>query len=123
MRIRSALAAGIFATGLISLLVSAVYIHHLLVVYPVNQVARYELTVPAFGRAYAAWLPYAPSGLAVASVASIFALLVARRMLASPDARAFAAALIAALGLFLAFFCTTAMLLAYFLLPALANGA
>lgn len=122
VRIRSALSVGLFAIGLISLLVSAMYIHHVLVAYPVNDIARYGPAVPALGGAYAAWLRYAPSGLALASVASIIVLLVARRALVSPEARTFAAALIAAVDLFLALFCAMALLLAYFSLPKLADG-
>ncbi len=121
VRVRNALAVAIFAAGLLGLLATAIYLHHVLTAYPASPISGYGLGVPAIGSAHAAWLRYAPSGLAIAGFASIVALLVARRMLGSAEARIFAMALIGALDLFLAL-CGAMSLLLAFHLPTLVHA-
>lgn len=122
-KVRSVLAVWIFLAGLIGLLTAALYIDLTLAIYPANHIASYGRIVPAVSEAYAAWLPHAPTGLVLAAVASVAVWFFNRRSVQSPDSKAFVLALIAAIDLFLAFFCTIGLLLAYFYLPKIANGA
>ena len=122
-KVRYLSAVGIFLTAQIGLLLSANLIREMLTAYPASHLASYGPRVPEVARLYAGSLPYAPACLLAACVASVAFCIFHRRSAASQESKAFAMAAVAALGLFLAFFCATVLLLAYFYLPKIANAA
>lgn len=122
VKVRGLLASWIFLASLACLLMAALYIHEILALYPADHLASYGPRVPRVAKLYAGLLPHAPAGLLAAAAASVAFWFLHRRSAASPDAKAFARALIAALGIFLAFFSTMILLIAYFYLPKIANA-
>jgi|SRR5687768_3638594 hypothetical protein len=113
----------IYLCGLIGVAVTGGVIAQVLSLYPPSQVEAYGPVVPAVALTWSAWLPNAPALLwlcaAVSAAAGIY-LWRSRRPL---ESRLFSAVVIAALNLFLAMFCTGALLMTYFYLPKIANGA
>ena len=114
----------IYLCGLIGAVITGGLLFQVLAAFPSNQIEAYGPVVPAVSRTWStSLLPIAPAVLwlsAVVSAAVGLYLLRSRRPL---ETRLFTATVIAALNLFLAMFFTAALLVAYFYLPKVANGA
>jgi hypothetical protein len=113
----------IYLCGILGTFVAAGALTGVLSVYPRNHMESYGPVVPAVSRVWAIWLPHAPALLWSFSAISVAAGLYLWRSRRPLETRLFAAAVISAANLFLAMFCVTALLVAYFYLPKVANGA
>ena len=113
----------IYLCGLFGAAITGVFLFQVMSVFPQTQLEAYGPRVPMVARAWAAWLPSTPAILWIGAVVSAAAGLYLWRSNRPLEVRLFAAAVIAALNLFLAMFFATALLVAYFYLPRVANGA
>jgi hypothetical protein len=113
----------IYLCGLVGAAVTGGLLLQVLSVFPAHQIETYGPVVPAVSRTWSTWLPNAPMVLWFSAAVSLAAGLYLWRSSRPLDTRLFACAVIAALNLFLAMFFTTALLVAYFYLPKVANGA
>ena len=113
----------IYLCGLIGAAVTGGLLSQVLDVFPPSQMEAYGPVVPGVARMWSAWLPSAPIVLWLSAAFSVVAGLYLWRSRRSLETRLFSAAVIAALNLFLAMFFTVMLLVAYFYLPRLANGA
>ena len=113
----------IYLCGLIAAIVTGGLLSQVLFVFPANQIEAYGPVVPAVARSWSTWLPNAPIALWASAAISVGAGIYLWRSRRPLETRQFAAVVIAALNLFLAMFFTAAVLIAYFYLPKVANGA
>ena len=113
----------IYLCGLIGAAVTGGLLSQVLSAFPPSQVEAYGPVVPAVARTWSALLPSAPAVLWLSPAVSAAAGLYLWRSRRPLETRLFSAAVIAAINLFLAMFFTTALLVAYFYLPKVANGA
>lgn len=120
--LRTALAVLLHLGSIAALAASAMLIHHLLLAYPTDHFATSGSTMPAVSRTHMRWLPFAPAGLGIAALASVAAGVYLWRGAVPPERRRYLALVASAFGYFLASFCVTALLVAYFLLPKLASS-
>ena len=121
--VRVILAVWIFLGSLAAALASASLISHVLTAYPANHFQTFGSIIPATSETQAQWLPYAPAGIGFAALASIAVAVYYWRSTKSRDVKSFAVTLAAAINYFLSLFCVTTLVIAYFLLPKVANGA
>lgn len=121
--VRVVLAVWIYVSSLVAVLVSGTLISHILTAYPNDHFRSYGVVTPAVSETHAQWLPYAPAGLAVAALLSLVVAVYYWRSGKSRDIRTFAVVLVAAINYLLSLFCITTLVIAYFLLPQVANGA
>ncbi|WP_369978627.1 hypothetical protein [Xanthomonas bundabergensis] len=112
----------IYLCGLFGAAITGGFLFQVMSVFPETQLEAYGLRVPMVARAWSAWLPSTPAILWIGAVTSAVAGLYLWRSSRPVEVRLFAAAVIAALNLFLAMFFATALLGAYFYLPKVANG-
>ena len=112
----------IYLCGIFGAAITGAFLSQVMSVFPETQLEAYGPRVPMVARAWSAWLPSTPailwSGAAISAVAGLYLWRSSRPL----ETRLFAAAVIAALNLFLAAFFATALLVAYFYLPKVANG-
>lgn len=113
----------IYLCGLLGAAITGVFLFQVISVFPAAQLEAYGPRVPTVARAWAAWLPGTPAILWIGVAASAAAGLYLWRSNRPLQVRLFAAAVIAALNLFMAMLFATALLAAYFYLPRIANGA
>jgi hypothetical protein len=104
------------------MLVSGGLISHILTAYPNDHFRSYGVVTPAVSETHAQWLPYAPAGLAVAALLSLAVAVYYWRSGKPRDIKTFAVVVAAALNYSLSLFCIAALVVAYFLLPQVANG-
>jgi hypothetical protein len=113
----------IYLCGISGAVITGAMIAQVLSAYPPSHIESYGPIVPAVARSWSAWLPNAPALLWLCAVMSAGVGLYLWRSRRPLESRLFAAAVIAALNLFGAMFCATALLAAYFYLPRIANLA
>ena len=113
----------IYLCGLIGAAVTGGLISQVLSAFPPSQIEAYGPVVPAVARSWSTWLPNAPALLWLSAAVSVAVGLYLWRSRRPLETRLFAAAVVAALNLFLAMFFAIALLVAYFYLPKVANGA
>jgi hypothetical protein len=114
----------IYLCGLIGAAITGGLLFQVLAAFPPNQTEAYGPVVPAVSRTWStSLLPNAPAVLWSSAAVSVVVGLYLLRSRHSLETRLFSAAIIAALNLFLALFFTAALLVAYFYLPKVANGA
>jgi hypothetical protein len=112
----------IYLCGLFGAVTTGAFLFQVMSVFPDTQLEVYGPRVPMVARVWSAWLPSTPAILWVGAVISAVAGLYLWCSSRPVEARLFAAVVIAALNLFLAMLFTTALLVAYFYLPRVANG-
>ncbi len=120
---RIILSVWIYISSLVALVTTAGLISRILAVYPQAHLSSFGPVVPAIATTHSAWLPLAPTLLALAAAFSTALGLYFWRSRRPRETKTFAVTLIAAVNYFLAFFCATTLLVAYFYLPKVANGA
>jgi len=113
----------IYLCGLFGAAITGAFLFQVMSVFSEAQLEAYGPRVPMVARAWSAWLPSTPAILWIGAVISAVAGLYLWRSSRPVEARLFTAAVIAALNLFLAVIFATALLVAYFYLPKVANGA
>lgn len=113
----------IYLCGLIGAAVTGGLLLQVLSAFPPSQIEAYGPVVPAVARSWSTLLPGAPVVLWLSAAISVALGVYLWRSRRPLETRLFAAAVIAALNLFLAMFFTAALLIAYFYLPKVANGA
>lgn len=112
----------IYLCGLVGAVVTGGMLSQVLSAFPSSQMKDYGPIVPGVTRAWAVWLPYTPALLWSSAAVSTAVGLYLWRSQRPVEARLFSAAVVAALNLFLSMFFAVALLVAYFLLPKVANG-
>ena len=120
---RIILSSWLFIGSLAAALVSGSLISHILAAYPADHFRTFGSTIPAISESYARWLPYAPTALGLAALVSLAVAIYFWHSSRPRDTKTFAVAFVAALNYFLALFCVMSLVVAYFLLPKVANGA
>ena len=120
---RIILSIWIFIGSLVAALASGSLISHILAAYPADHFRTFGSTIPAISESHARWLPHAPTALALAALVSLAVAVYFWRSGRPRDNKTFAVTLLAALNYFLALFCVMSLVVAYFLLPKVANGA
>lgn len=113
----------IYLCGVIAAVATGGLLSQVLSVFPADQIEAYGPVVPAVARLWSTWLPYAPAVLWIGAAASFAAGLCLWRSRRLLEERLFLAVAIATLNLFLSVFLTSALLVAYFYLPKVANGS
>ncbi|MCC8361620.1 hypothetical protein LK996_00790 [Lysobacter sp. A6] len=121
--VKAIVAVWIYLAGLIGTLTTAAFLAGVLAQYPASHIESFGPVVPAVSRAWLGWLSRAPMLLGTCTAMSAMLGIYLWRSRRPIDTRLFAAAVIAALNLFLAMFCAVGLLLAYFYLPKIANMA
>lgn len=112
----------VYLCGIIGAVVTAGLLSQMLSAFPPSQMKAYGPIVPGVAQAWAVWLPNTPALLWLSAALSVAAGIYLWRSRRDRETRLFAAAVIAALNLFLSMFFVTALLIAYFYLPKVANG-
>ena len=113
----------IYVASIIAMLVVGSLVSSVLALYPATHASSLGPVVPAIAQTHAGWLPAVqPVTWALATTSAVTGLLVLRARW-SVDDKIMAALLIGAVNYFLALFFTTALVLTYFYLPKVANGA
>lgn len=120
--VRVILSVWIFLGSLVAALACATLISHLLTAYPADHFQTFGSTIPAVSETHAQWLPYAPAGIGVAALLSVVVAVCYWRSASPREVKSFAVTLVAAINYFLSLFCVMALVVAYFLLPKVANG-
>ena len=119
---RIILSVWIFIGSLAAALASL--ISHILAAYPKDHFRTFGSTIPAISESHAKWLPHAPSALGASALVSlVVAVYFWRSSSRSREVKAFAVTFVAAMNYFLALFCVMSLVVAYFLLPKVANAA
>lgn len=111
----------LYVTSLLAVLGTGAYIAQLIQVFPVEHLASYGPRIPAVAALNARWLPHAPALLFGAAVVSVLAVAGIWRSRSQVSNRPFALAALAAANYFLSLHCSMTLLVAWFLLPRLAN--
>jgi len=119
---RKILSIWIFLGSVAAALMSASVTSQTLQAYGPGHLRSFGPKATMASESFAAWLPYAPSILFAALVASIITAVYFWRSNKASDLKSFAICIIAALNYFLAFFVLMSLVSAYVLLPRLANG-
>ena len=119
--VRVILAVWIYLGSLAAAIASASLISHILTAYTANYFQTFGSTIPAVSATHARWLPYAPTGIGIAALLSIAVVLYYWRSTKPREVKSFAVALIASINYFLSLFCVMTLVVAYFLLPKVAN--
>ncbi|WP_368561929.1 hypothetical protein [Pseudoxanthomonas sp. UTMC 1351] len=119
--VRVVLAVCIYASSFVAMLTSGCLISHILTAYPNDHFRTFGVVTPAVSETHAQWLPYAPVGLGVAALLSLVVAIYYWRSGKPRDIKTFAVVTVAALNYFLSLFCITTLVVAYFLLPPIAN--
>ncbi len=120
---RIVLSVWIYISSLVALVTTAGLISNVLAVYPPAHLSSFGPVLPAVATTHSAWLPSAPTLLALAAAFSTALGLYFWRSHRPRETKTFAVTLIAAVNYFLALFCAMTLLVAYFYLPKVANGA
>jgi hypothetical protein len=120
---RIILCVWIFIGSLLAALSAGSLISHILTAYPADHFQTLGATIPAISESHARWLPHAPAVLGAAALASLIVAVYFWRSSRSREIKVFAVTFAAALNYFLALFCVMALVVAYFLLPRVANAA
>ena len=120
---RIILSVWIYISSLVAVVTTAGLISRVLAVYPQAHLASFGPAVPAIAITHAAWLRSAPTALALVAVISTAAGVYFWRSRRPRETKTFAVTLVAAVNYFLALFCVVTLLVAYFYLPKVANGA
>src|SRR5688500_4202833 len=120
---RIILSVWIYISSLAAVMIAAGFISRILAVYPKEHLSSFGPVVPAIATTHSSWLPSAPALLAVAGAISAVLGLYFWRSRHTRETKIFAVTLIAAINYFAALFCVMALLIAYFYLPKVANGA
>ena len=113
----------IYVCGLIGAAVTGGLISQVLSAFPPSQLQAYGPVVSPVARSWSAWLPSAPTVLWTGVAISVAAGLYLWRSRRPVETRLFLAAVISAINLLLAMYFTNALLVSYFYLPKVANGA
>lgn len=113
----------IFIGSLIAALSAGSLISHIVTAYPADDFRTFGYTIPPISETYARWLPHAPLALGVSALVSLIVAICFWRSSKSREIKAFAVTFAAALNYFLALFFVMALVVAYFLLPKVANAA
>jgi len=111
----------LYASSLIALLLTGGHIAQLIQAFPVEHLASYGPRIPAVAALNARWLPHAPVLLVGTAAVSVLAAAGIWRSRSQVPNRPFALAALAAANYFLSFYCSMSLLIAWFLLPRLAN--
>ena len=120
---RVVLAIWIYISSLAGALASGALISHILLAYPADHFRTFGSTIPAVSESYAKWLPYAPTILGYFALASLVTVGYFWRSSRPREVKTFAVALVSALNFCLSLFFVISLVVAYFLLPKVANGA
>jgi len=123
MKVRSVLAIWIFVTSLISLLVSASLISTTLGALPADHFSSFGSHVPAFSTTIATQAVGYPLLLRLLAGISALVAIYYWRSARPVETKTFAVTLVAATNLFCSAHFSLVVLVAYFTLPRLANGA
>jgi len=123
MKARLALTIWIFVASIATLIAGAETIAGVRRAFPDNGQAMFGPRVPAFTAAVYAQSADYPTVLVIAAIASIVLALYFWRSSRPFETKAFAATLLAAINMSLAASLTMSILVAYFMLPKLANGS
>jgi hypothetical protein len=121
--IRVILSIWIFIGSLAGLLVSGMVISSTLAAYPTDHIHLFGPTVSNASETMARWLPHAWVVLNGAGLASVAIALYFWRSGRSREIKSFAVTLLAAINYWLALFAVMGLVVAYFLLPKVANVA
>ena len=119
---RIILSMWIFIGSLAAALASGSLISHILTAYPTDHFRTFGSTIPAISESHAKWLPHAPSALGASALVSLVVAVYFWQSSKSREVKAFAVTFVAALNYFLALFCVISLIVAYFLLPKVANA-
>ena len=111
----------LYASSLIALLVTGGYIALMIQAFPVEHLVSYGPRIPAVAALNARWLPHAQVLLFGAAAVSVLAAAGIWRSRNQVSNRPFALAALAAVNYFLSLFCAMSLLIAWFLLPRMAN--
>ena len=120
---RIILSVWIFVGSLAALLAAGSLISHILTAYPADHFRTFGATIPSISATHARWLPYAPSALGLSALVSLLVAIYFWRSHQPREVKVFAVAFAASLNYFLALMCVMALVVAYFLLPRVANAA
>ena len=120
---RIILSVWIYIGSLVAIITTAGFISQILAVYPQAHLSSFGPIVPGISKTHASWLSSAPTLLGVAAALSVLISLYFWRSHRPRDVKTFAVTLAAAVNYFLALFCAMTLLVAYFYLPKIANGA
>ena len=120
---RIILSVWIYIGSLVAVMTTAGFVSRLLAVYPQTHLSSFGPVVPGISKVHASWLPSAPTLLCVLAAVSVLISLYFYRSQRPRDVKTFAVTLVAAINYFLALFCVMTLLIAYFYLPKVANGA
>ena len=113
----------IYVASIIAVLVVGGLVSAVLALYPVSHLSSFGPVVPGIALTYAGWLPVAqPVTLAVAAASAVAGLLI-WRIRRPVDEKLKVALVVGAFNYFLALFFTMTLVVAYFYLPKVANGA
>lgn len=113
----------IYVSSIIAVLVTGGLISSVLTLYPLSHLSSFGPVIPAISQTHAAWLPAVPIVSWAVAVVSVVAGGLLWRSRQTAAGKLQVALLIGALNYFLALFFTTALLVAYFYLPKVANAA
>jgi len=113
----------LYVTSLLAVLRTGAYIAQLIQVFPVEHLANYGPRIPAVAALNARRLPHAPALLFAAAAVSALVAMGIWRLPTQVSNRPFALAALAAVNYFLSLYCCMSLLVAWFLLPRLANAA
>lgn len=111
----------LYLTSLIAVLGTGAYIAQLIEAFPVEHLASNGPRIPAVAALNARWLPHAPVLLFGAAAVSVLATAGIWRSRSRVSNRPFALAALAAANYFLSLYCSMTLLVAWFLLPRMAN--
>jgi uncharacterized membrane protein YozB (DUF420 family) len=111
----------LYVTSLIAVLGTGAYIAQLIEAFPVEHLASNGPRIPAVAALNARWLPHAPVLLFGAAAVSVLATAGIWRSRSRVSNRPFALAALAAANYFLSLYCSMTLLVAWFLLPRMAN--
>ena len=120
---RIILSVWIYIASLIAVVTTAGFIFRVLAIYPQTHLSSFGPVVPGIAKTHASWLSSAPGALGVVAALSALVALYFWRSRRPRETKAFAVTLVAAINCFLALFCVMTLLIAYFYLPKVANGA
>ena len=120
---RIILSVWIYLGSLVATLSAGSLISHILTAYPANHFRTFGATTPALSETHARWLPHAPSALGASAILSLIIAIYFWRSGRPREVKAFAVTFAAAVNYFLALLCVMALVVAYFLLPKVANAA
>ncbi|KQY48646.1 hypothetical protein [Lysobacter sp. Root494] len=120
---RIVLSVWIFVGSLAAVLSAGSLISHILTAYPADHFRTFGTTIPSISETHARWLPHAPAALGASALLSLIVAIYFWRSGRSREIKAFAVTFVAAVNYFLALFCVMALVVAYFLLPKVANAA